>query len=101
MQTAEGDIDDIETALRNIDVDADDDTFYIIDSQENVIAYINEEGVHSINFIIDNEDSEYANYLALLEKVESHIEEIKGLKETDGGLRQDLTDFANAVNKKL
>ena len=101
MQTAEGDIDDIETALRNIDVDADDDTFYIIDSQENVIAYINEEGVHSINFIIDNEDSEYANYLALLEKVELHIEEIQGLKETDGGLRQDLTDFANAVNKKL
>lgn len=101
MQTAEGDIDDIETALRNIDVDADDDTFYIIDSQENVIAYINKEGVHSINFIIDNKDSECADYLALLEKVELHIEEIKGLKETDGDLRQDLTDFANAVNKKL
>ena len=101
MQTAESDIDDIETALRNIDVNADDDTFYIIDSQENVIAYINGEGVHSINFIVDNEDSEYANYLALLEKVESHIEEIKDLKEVDGGLRQDLTDFADAVNKKL
>lgn len=101
MQTAEGDIDDIETALRNIDVNTDDDTFYIIDSQENVIAYINGDGVHSINFIVDNEDSEYADYLALLEQVELNIEEIKGLKQTDNNLREDLTNFSNAVNTKL
>lgn len=101
MQTAEGDIDDIETALRNIDVNTDDDTFYIIDSQENVIAYINGDGVHSINFIVDNEDSEYADYLALLEQVELNIEEIKSLKQTDNNLREDLTNFSDAVNTKL
>lgn len=101
MQTAEGDIDDIETALRNIDVNTDDDTFYIIDSQENVIAYINEDGVHSINFIIDNNNSDYANYLSLLTKVETHITEIQDLKTQDGNLQTQIQTLAESIDERL
>lgn len=98
----------IENALRNIDIDNDDDTFYIIDSEENVIAYIDKDGVHSTNFIIDNISSEYKDYCSLLGKVEEHITELKDLndaietlKTVDTNLQTNLQSFTEEVNERL
>lgn len=100
MQTAESDIDDLEHSMRNIGVE-DDDSLYIIDSQNNVIAYIDAAGVHSINFIIDNNNSDYANYLSLLAKVEAHITEIQDLKIQDGNLQTQIQTLFDSIDERL
>ena len=86
--------------IANIGMDYPD-AFYIIDSQENVIAYINGEGIHSTNFIIGENNSDYADYLSLLAKVEEHIQDIQQLKETDSRTNESLQSLSNSVDERL
>lgn len=97
MVTAEGDINALDESLRNIGVDEDDDTFYIIDSAENVIAYVNKDGIHSINFVIDNK----SDYLALLEQVEKNVDDIQKLFKADEEIRESIETLSNSVNDRL
>lgn len=100
MTTAENDIDALERSMDNIGVE-DDNAFYIIDKNENVIAYIDATGVHSTNFTIDNSESAYADYLTLINKVEEHISEISGLHSTDNELRTNIATLTNSINERL
>lgn len=46
----------VDTRLANFDGNDDGNSLFIIDSQNNVIAYVDSNGVHSIDFSIENED---------------------------------------------
>ena len=81
-------------AYENIDA-SDSDQLFIIDSQENVIAYINHEGVHSINFLVDDKGS--MDYLTAIEKLTTCIadldiaeQNIKELEDAIEGIKLDI-----------
>lgn len=69
LATLQADID----AYENIDA-SDNDQLFIIDSQENVIAYINHEGVHSVNFLVDDKGS--MDYLTAIGKLTTCIADL-------------------------
>ena len=57
----------VDTRLANFDGNDDGNSLFIIDSQNNVIAYVDSNGVHSIDFIIENEDKVIYNVKEALE----------------------------------
>ena len=76
-----------------------DDAFYIIDKNKNVIAYIREGGVYSVDFIPD----EGRTHKALDEAFDSHIEqyvEDKGVQsEVDKRQDDSITALSESVEK--
>jgi len=90
LTTLRADID----AYDNIDA-SDSDQLFIVDSQDNVIAYINHEGVHSINFLVD--DKESMDYLTAIGKLTDCIadldiaeQDIADLENTIEGVKSDI-----------
>jgi hypothetical protein len=55
--------------LDNIDA-SDDNKLFIIDSQDNVIAYIDENGIRTTNLFIGREEENILNYRTAIEKLE-------------------------------
>lgn len=74
----------------NINID-DSNTLYIIDNNENVIAYIDKDGMHSINFIVKDANSDY---LSLLEQA--------NITQTlSNNNRNDLNQLSETVKERL
>lgn len=89
LTTLRADID----AYDNIDA-SDSDQLFIIDSQDNVIAYINHEGIHSINFLIDEESMDYLTAIGKLTDCIADLDiaeqDIANLENTIEGVKSDI-----------
>lgn len=84
-------IDTLEDSLSNIKANGDaNDTLYIIDNAEQVIAYINKDGVHSINFLTDDT----INYRELVDKANQNESDIDDLVAADKGLSAQIAGLA-------
>ena len=103
LTTIRADITRIQESLVNIDA-SDSSALYIIDGasddadQCNVIAYIDKEGVHSVNFYSDG----YPDYNTLAESVAANTKDIADLdtyvKDADSKLQTQITDNATALS---
>lgn len=100
MTSIEESVSNIKDSLKNIDI-SNGDALYIIDNAENVIAYINEDGVHSTDFIIDNVSSNYSNYLSLLEKFEEQISQVSNLTTENNNIKENLQTLIASVDERL
>lgn len=99
-------VDDLEGAIEEINdkltfFDGNADTaFYIIDNDQNVIAYIDEVGVHSTNFLTDETDfNTLVDRLDAIESVDlkNINDEIEKLHNTD----EDITKVLDEVVEEL
>ncbi len=79
----ESQIDEVSAAISNIG-SGDDGSLYVIDNNENVIAYINATGIHSVNLHIKDKIS----YVDLVNKVDGHQLSIDGLSAADNAINQ-------------
>lgn len=97
-----------ETQLSNIadgDLSANDDTFYIIDKDDNIIAKIDKDGITSTDFIIKNGE-EFSSLLDLISNNRNEIIElIDGLREAldtltgkVSGLEASVSEIRNVIN---
>lgn len=94
LTTLRADID----AYDNIDA-GDSDQLFIIDSQENVIAYINHEGVHSINFLVDDKGS--MDYLTAIGKLTTCIADLDIAEQDIVNLESTVEDVKSDINNRL
>ena len=92
--TLASNLDTFKASLSNIKANEEvNDTLYITDGVENVIAYVNKDGVHSINFLTDDT----IDYKQLVEKVEENKTSIDSLLGADNT----LSARVESLNTKL
>lgn len=87
---------DISDIVNNIDA-GDSDTFYVIDKNENVIAYIDQDGVHSINIASKNYNLEdLGNMADILSK--NFEEEISNRDAIDANQDVEIVNIKKKIN---
>lgn len=84
-------------AFDNIKDDGND-TLYIIDDQNRVIAYIDNLGMHSINFYVAEGQPDY---LTTLQTIQENIDKIDGLQKSLNATSASLTNFIGDTNSRL
>lgn len=84
-------------AFDNIKDDGND-TLYIIDDQNRVIAYIDNLGMHSINFYVAEGQPDY---LTTLQTIQENIDKINELQKSLNATNASLTDFIGNINGRL
>lgn len=92
------DVTDLDGRLDNIDsifgaYDETSKVLYIIDKDENVIAYIDEYGVHSVNFYVPGA----RDYLTLDKELTQAQNDILALKEEDVNLNKKIATNAASI----
>lgn len=87
-----------ETQLSNIadgDLSANDDTLYITDNDANVIAKIDSEGIHAIDFLVEENDNGSVKTVGCLKELLTTIGTNTGNIST---IIEDLTKLTNRVS---
>lgn len=87
---------ELESRLQYFNGDADD-AFYIIDKNQNVIAYIKEGGVYSVDFIPD----EGRTHKALDEAFDAHIEQYVEDKSVQAGADKRQDDSISVLSESV
>ena len=72
-------INNVNAAIKNINAE-DSDVLYIIDNAEEVIAFIDKEGIHSFDFFAKDIETSYRELISL---VNNHTTDIGNLKSED------------------
>lgn len=88
----ESQIDEVSAAISNIG-SGDDGSLFVIDNNDNVIAYIDATGIHSVNLHIKDKIS----YVDLVNKVDSHQSSIDGLSATDNAINQRINEIKEDI----
>lgn len=79
--------------LNNLNVE-DSDRLFIIDSKENVIAYIDGTGIHSINFFVDEKQEGAMDYWTAIRKLAQCIIDLDAVEAN-------VATFENEVDNRL
>lgn len=105
----DAEVDDINRQLTAIGVDDYTDTFFIIDKNNKVIAYVNSTGVHSVEFEtksgvkLSQIPASITALIVRIEDIEADIKSLQSFEETldniqdDGGDKLYITDNAGNV----
>lgn len=89
-------VDDLYERLKNFD-GSDSNTFYIVDSDGNIILKVDDTGVHSINFTT----SEYDINATLTNLDARIVQEIKDRESADNSMKEYVDNTAQTIQQSL